>query len=105
VDVQLGVDVIDMPFHRAGRQAAPSCDFLLRVLASAQRREHAMHKDFNVVIERDSEGYYVASVSALRGCHTQARSPDDLMLRIREAIELCLEAQGCEDFTRLRIDP
>ena len=55
-----------------------------------------MHKDFNVVIERDKEGYYVASVPALRGCHTQARSLDELMLRIREAIELCLEAQGME---------
>jgi predicted RNase H-like HicB family nuclease len=40
---------------------------------------------------------YVASVSALRGCHTQARSLDDLMQRIREAIELCLEVQN---FTR-----
>lgn len=53
-----------------------------------------MHKDFNVVIERDSDGFYVASVPALRGCHTQARSLDELMERIREAIELCLEVQG-----------
>ncbi len=53
-----------------------------------------MHKDFNVVIERDSEGFYVASVPELKGCHTQARSLDELMERIREAILLCLEAQG-----------
>lgn len=53
-----------------------------------------MHREFNVVIERDSEGYYVASVPALRGCHTQARSLDELMERIREAIELCLEVEG-----------
>jgi len=53
-----------------------------------------MRKEFNVVIERDSEGYYVASVPSLKGCHTQARSLDVLMLRIREAIELCLEVQG-----------
>jgi predicted RNase H-like HicB family nuclease len=52
-----------------------------------------MKRDFNVIIERDSEGYYVASVPALRGCHTQARSLDDLMQRIREAIGLCLEVQ------------
>jgi len=55
-----------------------------------------MKRDFNVIIERDSEGFYVASVPALRGCHTQARSLDDLMQRIREAIELCLEVQGEE---------
>ncbi len=54
-------------------------------------------REFNVVIERDSEGYYVASVPALRGCHTQARTLDQLTKRIREAIELCLEAQG-DDF-------
>ena len=53
-------------------------------------------REFNVVIERDSEGYYVASVPALRGCHTQARTLDQLTKRIREAIELCLEAQEDE---------
>ena len=53
-----------------------------------------MVRAFNVVIERDSEGYYVASVPELRGCHTQAKSLDTLMKRIREAIELCLEVQN-----------
>jgi predicted RNase H-like HicB family nuclease len=47
-----------------------------------------------VVVERDEEGYYVASVPALPGCHTQARSLDKLMERIREAIELCLEVES-----------
>jgi predicted RNase H-like HicB family nuclease len=53
-----------------------------------------MARAFNVVIERDAEGYYVAIVPELRGCHTQARSLDTLMERIREAIELCLEVEG-----------
>jgi predicted RNase H-like HicB family nuclease len=53
----------------------------------------AMARDFNVIIERDSEGFYVASVPSLRGCHTQARSLDELMERVREAIELCLEVE------------
>jgi predicted RNase H-like HicB family nuclease len=51
------------------------------------------HREFNVLIERDSEGYYVASVPGLPGCHTQAKSLDVLMERIREAIELCLEVE------------
>ena len=55
-----------------------------------------MGRDFNVIIERDSEGYYVATVPSLRGCHTQAKSLDELMDRIREAIELCLEVEGEE---------
>ncbi len=53
-----------------------------------------MTGDFNVIIERDAEGYYVGTVPALRGCHSQARSLDELMIRIREAIQVCLEAQG-----------
>ncbi len=50
-----------------------------------------MQQKFNVVIERDSEGWLVASVPSLHGCHTQARSFDELNSRIKEAISLCLE--------------
>ena len=53
-----------------------------------------MKKEFNVVVERDREGYYVASIPELPGCHTQAKSLDDLMERIREAAQLCLEVEG-----------
>jgi predicted RNase H-like HicB family nuclease len=53
-------------------------------------------REFNVVVERDREGYYVASIPELPGCHTQAKSLDDLMERIREAAELCLEVEGRE---------
>lgn len=53
-----------------------------------------VEREYDVVVERDGEGYYVASVPALRGCHTQARSLDALMLRVKEAIELCLEVEG-----------
>jgi predicted RNase H-like HicB family nuclease len=55
-----------------------------------------MAKAFDVIIERDEEGYYVATVPELPGCHTQAKSLDKLMKRIREAIELSLEAKGEE---------
>jgi predicted RNase H-like HicB family nuclease len=53
-----------------------------------------MTHQFDVVVERDSAGFFVATVPALPGCHTQARSVDELMSRIREAIELCIEVQG-----------
>ena len=52
-----------------------------------------MTREFNVVIERDEDGYFVASVPELRGCHTQAKSLDVLMKRIKEAIQLCLEVE------------
>ncbi len=48
-------------------------------------------REFSVIIERDTDGYLVASVPELQGCHTQAKSQDVLMRRIREAIDLCLE--------------
>ncbi len=52
-----------------------------------------MTREFSVIIERDEEGYYVASVPELPGCHTQAKSLEKLMVRIREAIALCLEVE------------
>jgi predicted RNase H-like HicB family nuclease len=50
-------------------------------------------RKFTVVIERDEDGYYVGTVPSLRGCHTQAKTLDTLMKRIREAVELCLESE------------
>ena len=52
-----------------------------------------MTREFNVVIQKDEDGYFVASVPELRWCHTQARSLDVLMRRIEEAIKLCLEVE------------
>ena len=46
---------------------------------------------FDVVIRKDEDGYYVATVPELPGCHTQARSLDELMSRIKEAILLCMD--------------
>ena len=54
-------------------------------------------QQFDVVIERDSEGYFVASVPQMPGCHTQARSLDEVSDRIREAITLCLEIEGAPE--------
>ena len=77
------------------QHALPGCHTL--ALGNEFSDSFAMRKngkqEFSVVVERDEEGYYVASVPALPGCHTQARSLDKLMERIREAIELCLEVE------------
>ena len=58
-----------------------------------------MSRQFDVVIERDEEGYYVASVPQLPGCHTQAKSLDEVTVRIREAVELCLDVTGAPERT------
>lgn len=60
-----------------------------------------MAREFDVVVEQDSAGFYVGSVPAIPGCHTQARSLDQLMERIREAIALCLEAEDIPEEQKL----
>ena len=46
---------------------------------------------FKIIIERDEDGFFMASVPALPGCHTQAKNLPELTRRVREAIRLCLE--------------
>lgn len=53
-----------------------------------------MSREFTVVIEKDEDGYFVGTVPQLQGCHTQAKSLDKLMERMKEAVLLCLEAEG-----------
>src|SRR5215207_10009851 len=63
--------------------------------AAAETREReeeaGMSYEFDVIVERDAEGWYVGSVPALQGCHTQGRTVEELMEHVREAVELCLE--------------
>ena len=51
-------------------------------------------RQFRVIIERDEDGFFVASVPALPGCYTQAKNLPELTKRIYEAISLCLEVAG-----------
>ncbi|MDT3699111.1 MAG: type II toxin-antitoxin system HicB family antitoxin [Thermincola sp.] len=48
---------------------------------------------FTILIEKDEDGVYIGYVPALKGCYTQANSVEELIPRIREAIELCLEVE------------
>ena len=49
--------------------------------------------DFSVLIEKDEDGYYVATVPALRSCYTQAKTLEELYPRIKEVVDLCLEEE------------
>ena len=62
-----------------------------------------MSREFTVVIERDEDGYLVASVPALHGCHTQGRSMDELLERVKEAIQLCREVSTEEPDENLEL--
>ena len=48
--------------------------------------------DFNVIIEQDEDGIYVARAPEIEGCYTQGKNLQEVLERIKEAIEVCLEA-------------
>ena len=48
--------------------------------------------NLNVIIENGDDGYFVASVPALKGCWSQGKTRDEALRNIREAIELYLES-------------
>ena len=52
-----------------------------------------MEREFTVIIEQDEDGYFVGTVSELKGCHTQAKSLDQLMERIKEATSAYLASE------------
>jgi predicted RNase H-like HicB family nuclease len=56
---------------------------------------------YTVVYERDEDGWWVAAVPAIPGCHTQGRTIRQARSRIREALSLYVDDAGtaelCED--------
>ena len=54
-----------------------------------------MH-DYTVLIEQDEDGWYVATVPDIPGCHTQGKTVEQVLERIKEAIEVCLETEPQE---------
>jgi len=57
-----------------------------------------MTKKYNILIEKDEDGYYVSEVLDLPGCHTQAKSIDVLLERTKEAIKAYLEVETQTDY-------
>ena len=67
------------------------------------RKNILKQNQFKVVMERDEDGYFVASVPALPGCHTQAKTLPELMERVRDAIRLCLSVSKTNAEYRQRL--
>ena len=57
------------------------------------KRAKTRQCNLTVLIEQDEDGYYVATVPALKSCYTQAKTLKELYLRIEEVVELCLEEE------------
>lgn len=48
---------------------------------------------FTVVVEKDEDGLYVASVPLLQGCYTQGKTYEEALENIKDAIKLHIEAR------------
>ena len=51
-----------------------------------------MPQKFTVLIEEGEDGYLISDVVELSGCHTQAKSIDELLKRTKEAVSLYLKS-------------
>jgi len=49
--------------------------------------------EFTILIEKDEDGIFVATVPEIEGCYTQGKTIPEVLQRIKEAIEVCLEAE------------
>jgi predicted RNase H-like HicB family nuclease len=59
-------------------------------------------RKFDVVLEKDEDGWFIVDVPALPGCHTQGKTKKEALKNAKEAIELCLEVMA-EKKTKKRI--
>jgi len=53
-------------------------------------------KEFNIIIEKGEDGYYISDVVELPGCHSQSKTIDELIERTKEAISLYLEEEDVD---------
>lgn len=59
---------------------------------------------YKVIIEQGHDGYFIARVPALPGCFTQAKTYEELIFRVKEAIQLCKEVITDDAHYRERCD-
>ncbi len=50
-------------------------------------------RSFTVLVEQDEDGWFISEVLELPGCHTQAKTLDELLKRTKEAITLYLKTK------------
>ena len=49
---------------------------------------------FNLIIEKDEDGVLTSEVVELQGCHTQAKTMEELLERTKEAVSLYLKCNN-----------
>jgi len=54
-------------------------------------------KEYTVYIEQDEDGVYIGSVPSIPGCYSQGATIDELLVNMREALQLCLRNSGADE--------
>ena len=49
---------------------------------------------FNITIDRDEDGVWIAECPSIPGCVSQGKTKDEALKNIREAIALCVEVRA-----------
>ena len=57
---------------------------------------------FQVLIQRDEDGRYIASCPAIKGCHSQGDTYEEALENITEAMELCVEYLSGKSKTQVK---
>lgn len=60
-----------------------------------------MTKRYTAIIEKDEDGWLISDVVELPGCHTQAKSMDELLVRTKEAIQAYLETEETPELLQM----
>lgn len=63
-------------------------------LAEDWRMSKLLFMKFNVTVDRDEDGYWVAECPSIPGCVSQGEDKESALVNIREAIQLCLEVRS-----------
>ncbi len=58
--------------------------------------------NYTVLIEQDEDGMYIATVPDIPGCYTQGKTVEQAMVRVKEAIQVCIEAEELEDILPMK---
>lgn len=58
--------------------------------------------NYTVLIEQDEDGLYVVKVPDISGCYSQGKTVEQALQRVKEAIEVCIEAEKNVNYKPLK---
>lgn len=77
----------------------PNKTFYIKILETIKYTNDihkAMTQKYTIIIEQGQDGYLISDVVELPGCHTQAKTHDELLKRTKEAISLYIKLKPHE---------